>query len=75
MGECRLQQTVVCDAIFLKAVEEACWCVFHLRFLDNHNTLEVRVNMRGFCVSPNGNVGVITNAPFWIFNLAEVLIE
>ena len=65
----------MCDAILLEAVEEGCWCVLHLRLLDNHHTLEVRVHTGGLHVGSNGNVGVITNAPFWIFNLAEVLIE
>ena len=75
VGESLLQQTVVCDAILLKAVEEGCRCVLHLRLLNDHNTLKVRVHTGGFCVSPNGNVGVVTGAPLGVINLTKALVE
>ena len=75
MEESHLQQTVVCDAIFLKAVEEGCWCVLHLRLLDDYNTLEVRVHTGGFQVGPNGNVGVVTGALLGDINLTKALVE
>ena len=75
VGESLLQQTVVCDTAFLKAVEERCWCVLHLRLLDNHNTLEVRVHTGGFHVSSNSNVSVITGAPLGVINFAKALVE
>ena len=75
IGQGFLQQTAVCDAIFLKAVEERCWCVLHLRLLNDHNTLEVRVHTGGLRVGPNSNVGVVTSTFLGIINSAEALVE
>ena len=75
MGESLLQQTVVCDAILLKAVEKGYWCALHLKLLNDHNTLEVGVHTRGFCVGPNSNVGVVTGALLGIINLMKALVE
>ena len=75
IGQGLLQQTVVCDAIFLKAVEEGCWCVLHLRLLNNYHTLEVRVHTGGLHVGPNSNVGVVTSTSLGIINSAEALVE
>ena len=47
VGESLLQQTVVCDAVLLKAVEKGCWCVLHLRLLSDHHTLEVGIHTGG----------------------------
>ena len=66
---------MVCDAILLKAVEEGCWCVLHLRLLDNNNTLEVGVYTRRFQVGPNCNVGVVASSLLGIINPAKALIE
>ena len=65
----------MCDAVLLKAVEEGCRCVLHLRLLDNHNTLEVGVHTGGFQVSPNGNVGVVASTLLGIINLTKALVE
>lgn len=65
----------MCDAIFLKAIEERRWCVLHFRLLNDHNTLEVRIHTRGFCVSPNGNVGVVARPFPGDINLAKTLVE
>ena len=75
MGESLLQQTAVCDTILLQAVEEGCWCVLHLRLLDNHHTLKVGVHAGGFQVGPNSNVGVVTGAPLGVINLTKALVE
>ena len=75
VGESLLQQTVVCDAVLLKAIEEGCWCLLHFRLFDNHHTLEVRVHTTGLCVSPNSNVGVVTSISLGIINSAEALVE
>ena len=75
VGESLFQQTVVCDAVLLKAVEEGCRCVLHLRLLHDHNTLKVRVHTGRLHVSPNGNVGVVASTPFGIINLAEMLVK
>ena len=75
VGENFLQQTAVCDAVLLKAVEEGCWCVLHLRLFDNHNTLEVRIHTRWLHVGPNSNVGIVVSTTFRIINLAEALVE
>ena len=75
MRENHLQQIMVCNAILLKAVEEGCWCVLHLRLLNDHHTLEVGVHTGGFCVSPNSNVGVVTGAFQGVINLTKALVE
>ena len=75
VGESLLQQTVVCDTVFLKAVEEGCWCVLHLRLLDDHNTLEVGVHTGWLHVSPNYNVGVVASALLGIINSVKVLVK
>ena len=75
VGESLLQETVVCDAILLKAVEKGCWCVLHLRLFNDHHTLKVRVHTRWLSVRSNGNVGVVMSALFGIINLAKALIE
>ena len=75
MGESFLQQTVVCDAILLKAVEEGCWCVLHFWFLDDHNTLKVGVHTGWFYVGPNGNIGVVASTLLGIINPTKALVE
>jgi len=75
VGESLLQQTVVCDAVLLKAVKEGCWSVFQFRLFDDHHTLEVGIHTRGLCVSPNGNVCVVTSAMLGIVNSTKALIE
>ena len=75
IGQGLLQQTAVRDAILLKAVEKGWWCVLHLRLLNDHHTLKVRIHTRGFCVSPNGNVGIVASTHFWIINLTKALVE
>ena len=75
IGQGLLQQTVVCDAILLKAVEEWCWCVLHLRLLNNHHTLKVGVHTGGLHVGSDGNVGVVTSTSLGIINSAEALVE
>ena len=75
MGESHLQQTVVRDAILLKAVEEGCWCVLHLRLFNDHHTLKVGVHTRGFCVGPNSNTGVVARPFPGDIDPAEALVE
>ena len=75
VGESRLQQTVVCDAILLKAVEEWCWCILHLRPFDDYHTLKVGVHTGWLHVSPNCNVGVVASPLLGIINSAKVLVE
>ena len=75
MEENFLQQAMVCDVVFLKAIEEGCWCVLHFRLLNDHNTLKVRVHTGGLCVGSNGNVGVVTSAPLGVINFTKALVE
>ena len=74
-GKSHLQHTVMCDAVLLKAVEEGCWCFLHLRRLDDHDTLEVRIYTRRLQVGSNGNVGVVASAFLRIINFVEALVE
>ena len=74
-GKSHLQHTVMCDAVLLKAVEEGCWRFYHLRLLDDHDTLEVRIHTRWFQMGSNGNVSVVASAFLWIINLVEPLVE
>ena len=75
VGESLLQQTVVCDTIFFKAIEEGCWCVLQLRLLNDNHTLKVGVHTGGLCMSTNGNVSIVTCALPRNINPAEALVE